>query len=120
MPLNFRSQLLSIGAFSGNTLSKHSATTRSFSRRDFLKTTAIGTAALAMPLIIPSRLLGADAPSNRIRASQVGCGRIGDGSRHAGRATGMADTVAVCDLDSKRAGSDDYAGKDINLQKPLK
>jgi len=48
----------------------------SLTRRDFLKTTAVGTAALALPLIVPSRLLGADAPSNRVRVGQIGCGRI--------------------------------------------
>ena len=48
----------------------------SLTRRDFLKTTAVGTAALTVPLIIPSRLLGADAPGNRVRVGQIGCGRI--------------------------------------------
>src|SRR5271170_3851016 len=85
-------------------MSKHSATTSSVSRRDFLKTTAIGTAALAMPLFIPSRLLGADAPSNRVRVGQVGCGRIATVHDMPGVFnSGLADIVAVCDLDSKRA-----------------
>jgi myo-inositol 2-dehydrogenase / D-chiro-inositol 1-dehydrogenase len=92
--------------FSGNSMSQPSATTRSVSRRDFLKTTALGTAALAMPLIIPSRLLGADAPSNRIRVGQVGCGRIATVHDMPGVLnSGLADIVAVCDLDSKRAAA---------------
>src|ERR1017187_2810946 len=79
---------------------------RSISRRDFLRTAAVGTAALAMPLIIPSRLLGADAPSNRIRVGQVGCGRIATVHDLPGVLnSGLADIVAVCDLDSKRAAA---------------
>ena len=57
-----------------------------------------------MPLIIPSRLLGADAPSNRIRVGQVGCGRIATVHDMPGVLnSGLADIVAVCDLDSRRA-----------------
>src|ERR1700690_689666 len=76
------------------------------SRRDFLKTTAIGTVALAMALIIPSRLLGADAPSNRIRVGQIGCGRIATVHDMPGVLnSGLADIVAVCHLDSKRVAA---------------
>jgi myo-inositol 2-dehydrogenase/D-chiro-inositol 1-dehydrogenase len=76
----------------------------SFSRREFIKTTAIGAAMAASPLIIPARLLGADAPSNRIRVGHVGCGRIGTGHDMPGVfRSELADIVAVCDLDSKRA-----------------
>src|ERR1039457_4895942 len=79
---------------------------RSISRRDFLRTAAVGTAALAMPLIIPSRLLGADAPSNRIRVGQIGCGRIATVHDMPGVLnSGLADVVAVCDLDSKRVAT---------------
>jgi hypothetical protein len=78
----------------------------SISRRDFLKKTAVGSAALAMPLIIPSRLFGADAPSNRIRVGHIGCGRIATVHDMPGVASsGLADVVAVCDLDSKRAAA---------------
>jgi len=73
------------------------------SRRDFVRTLA-GTAALvSAPLIIPSRLLGADAPSGRIRVGQIGCGRIAHGHDMPGVfKSGLADIVAVCDVDSKR------------------
>ena len=73
------------------------------SRRDFVRTLA-GTAAIfSAPLIIPSRLLGADAPSNRIRVGHIGCGRIASGHDMPGVfKSGLADVVAVCDLDSKR------------------
>src|SRR5262252_2146881 len=76
----------------------------SLSRRKFIKTAGVSAAAISMPLIVPSRLLGADAPSKRIRVGQIGCGRIGRGHDMPGVwKSGLADYVAVCDLDSKRA-----------------
>ena len=94
------------------------------SRRDFLRTTAVAAAATAAPLIIPSRLLGADAPSNRVRVGHIGCGRIAQSHDMVGVAgSGLAESVAVCDLDSRRAASGKvcierlYKGK---LQNPPK
>ncbi|WP_198683602.1 Gfo/Idh/MocA family protein [Peristeroidobacter agariperforans] len=72
----------------------------SVSRRTFGKTLM----GLSLPLILPSRLLGAEAPSNRIRVGQIGCGRIARGHDMPGvLKSGLADIVAVCDLDAKRA-----------------
>lgn len=72
----------------------------SVSRRTFGKT-LVG---LSLPLILPSRLLGADAPSNRIRVGQIGCGRIArDHDMPGVLKSGLADIVAVCDLDANRA-----------------
>jgi predicted dehydrogenase len=48
--------------------------------------------------------LGADAPSNRIRVGQIGCGRIArDHDMPGVLKSGLADIVAVCDLDAHRA-----------------
>lgn len=78
----------------------------SLSRREFLHTTAVAAVAVAAPLIIPSRLLGADAPSNRIRVGHIGCGRISQSHDMPGVArSGLAEVVAVCDLDTKRIAS---------------
>ena len=75
----------------------------SFTRRDFLRRSAFAAGALAMPLLVPSRLLGADAPSNRIRVGQIGCGRIATVHDMPGvLKSDLADYVATCDLDSKR------------------
>ena len=61
---------------------------------------------VALPSIIPARVLGNEAPSGRIRVAQIGCGRIGHGMDMPGvLGTGMADYVAVCDYDSKRAAA---------------
>jgi predicted dehydrogenase len=73
------------------------------SRRQFVRTAAGAAALFSAPLIIPSRLLGANAPSNRIRVGHIGCGRIASGHDMPGVfKSGLADVVAVCDLDSVR------------------
>jgi len=76
---------------------------KGLSRREFIR--AAGTAAtlLSMPTILPSRLFGADAPSNRIRVGQIGCGRIAQEHDMPGVLNSkLADIMAVCDLDSRR------------------
>lgn len=73
------------------------------SRRQFVRTAAGAAALFTFPLIVPSRLFGAAAPSNRIRVGQIGCGRIALGHDMPGvLRSGLADIVAVCDLDTKR------------------
>ena len=73
----------------------------SIDRRRFLGTAA----AVAAPLFVPSRVLGAAAPSHRLRVAQVGCGRIAQVHDMPGVLdTKLADIVAVCDLDTKRTG----------------
>lgn len=73
------------------------------SRRQFVRTAAGATALFTAPLIVPSRLFGAAAPSNRIRVGQIGCGRIALGHDLPGvMRSGLADVVAVCDVDTKR------------------
>lgn len=77
---------------------------RPITRRRFIFTTAgAAAAAFSAPLILPSRLFGADAPSARIRVGQIGCGRIALGHDMPGvLRSGFADIVAVCDVDSRR------------------
>src|SRR5688572_29149480 len=73
--------------------------TSSVSRRTFGKT-LLG---ISLPLILPSRLWGANAPSNRIRVGQIGCGRIARGHDMPGVfKSGLAEIVAVCEVDAKR------------------
>lgn len=84
---------------------------RAASRREFLRTAAGAALAVsAAPLVLPSRLLGADAPSNRLRVGQIGCGRIARGHDMPGVfRSGLADFVAVCDVDARRLA----AGKEL-------
>ena len=44
-------------------------------RRDFLKNTALTTASLGIPSIVPSSVFGKNAPSNRITVGFIGTGR---------------------------------------------
>lgn len=86
-------------------------------RRHFLKTSAAGAAgAIVFPTIIPSSVLGADAPSNRLQIGAIGCGRIGRTADIPGTLKAGGVYVAVCDFDSKRAESckkyiDDWCAK---------
>jgi myo-inositol 2-dehydrogenase/D-chiro-inositol 1-dehydrogenase len=80
--------------------SKFSALTR----RDFGKAIAGAATLVAAPLIVPSNVFGATAPSNRLRIGQIGCGRIAHGHDIPGTLkAGGVDIVAVCDVDSRRA-----------------
>ena len=46
-------------------------------RRKFLKSSAAATAGtIVVPTIIPSHVMGKNAPSNKIRIGQIGFGRI--------------------------------------------
>lgn len=87
-------------------MKKPSSNFSSLSRREFCQRVAAASAVFSAPLILPSRLFGADAPSNRIRVGHIGCGRIAQGHDMPGVfRSGLADIVAVCDLDSKRVAS---------------
>src|SRR5271167_3907846 len=73
------------------------------SRRSFLLTAlASGVGLTVLPQIIPSRLLGADAPSKKIHVAQIGCGRMGRSDLGNVMTEPLARMVAVCDLDSRR------------------
>lgn len=75
-------------------------------RRRFIKNSLFSAMGMMiMPTIVPSKVFGKNAPSNRIHIGQIGCGRIARGHD-------MFETfkyedalfVALCDVDSKRAG----------------
>jgi predicted dehydrogenase len=79
---------------------------KTITRRDFARTSLVAAGTLATPNLIPARLLGATAPSNRIRVGQIGCGRIArDHDMPNVFHSGLADYVAVCDVDSQRAAA---------------
>ncbi len=56
-----------------------SEVTRTVSRRDFLKGSAAAGAALAIPMLVPASVFGAEAPSERITVGCIGVGRMGTG-----------------------------------------
>jgi len=83
-----------------------------FSRRQILG----GLVVASFPAIVPARLFGANAPSNKINLAMIGCGRQ---AYHTNLPTLLGfdevQVVAVCDVDRKRASSsktkvDEYYG----------
>jgi predicted dehydrogenase len=103
---------------------KHTKHQVRWSRREFVRVSLAGTAgALAFPTIVPSTVLGADAPSNKIHVAQIGCGREADSwDIPEILKCDVARMVAVCDLDSIRLGKAKqrverfYAGKAAGLE----
>jgi len=74
-------------------------------RRNFVAGSGCAAAALAMPGIVPSRVRGADAPSNRINVGFIGTGRQAFGANLPQMmAVPGVQVVAVCDVDSWRMG----------------
>ncbi len=73
-------------------------------RRDFLKSTAVGSAALLLPTYIPRTYLfgGATPPSRAITVAQIGCGRMGMEDLRGTIVHDLCRVVAVCDLDANR------------------
>jgi hypothetical protein len=75
----------------------------SLTRRTFIQRSSLATAALAVPNVVPSRLFGRSAPSNKITMGLIGAGNIG--TAHLDTLLGLADTVrvlGVCDVDRER------------------
>ena len=88
------------------------------SRRKFLQTAVRGGISLAfLPSIIPSRLLGANAPSKKIQVAQIGCGRMGRSDLGNILTEPLARVVAVCDLDSKRLAAGKKMAEDYYLER---
>lgn len=72
-------------------------------RRNFIKNTALATAAIGFPTIVPSSVFGKNAPSNKINIGQIGCGRIArDHDMPGVWEHDVARIVAVSDVDSNR------------------
>jgi len=74
----------------------------SLTRRDFLKGAAVSAMA---PIIVSSRILGHNAPSNTLTMGCIGVGRQGQGDMQELIYRGLeagARVVAVCDVDSHR------------------
>lgn len=70
-------------------------------RRQFL---ALTGAALALPTLVPSRVLGAQGPSQRITLGLVGCGGMGVSNAQAFLKEEDCQIVAACDVDKTHLG----------------
>jgi len=72
-------------------------------RRDFLKNTALTTASIGIPSIVPSSVFGKNAPSNRITVGFIGTGRqVFASNLPQMMAVEGVQVTAVCDVDSWR------------------
>jgi myo-inositol 2-dehydrogenase / D-chiro-inositol 1-dehydrogenase len=83
-------------------------TAGALTRRAFVQRSAAGAAVVGAPLVLPARLLagGPAAPANRVRVGHIGAGRIAQGHDMPGViGADLADVLAVCDLDARRAES---------------
>ena len=76
---------------------------RTVSRRQFASTTAMAALSAA---IVPSRVLGAQAPSNKLNIAAIGVGGMGGANLKACEGENI---VALCDVDSA------YAAKTVAL-----
>jgi len=78
---------------------------RNISRRGFLKGAAAAGTAAAFPSIVPSNVLGAEAPSNQIVMGAIGVGSMGTGDLNGFLSKGEVRVVAVCDVDQEHRQS---------------
>ncbi len=68
------------------------------SRRDFLrKTSAAAAATVAAPWVLPARVFGEDAPSNRVTLGHVGVGGQGSGLLNGFLGLDQGQSLATCD-----------------------
>ncbi|MCX8155613.1 MAG: Gfo/Idh/MocA family oxidoreductase [Verrucomicrobiae bacterium] len=68
-------------------------------RRRFLRGLALAGTAAALPEIIPARVLGAEAPSNKITVGAIGVGGMGSGNLGGFLGDRRCRVLAVCDVD---------------------
>lgn len=78
---------------------------RTMQRRTFLQSAGLIAAAAAAPAILPARVFGRQAPSNRVNLAFIGTGRQAYGMNLPEfMAVPGVQVVAVCDVDSWRLG----------------
>ncbi|MFH1719793.1 MAG: Gfo/Idh/MocA family oxidoreductase [Planctomycetota bacterium] len=78
--------------------------TTTLTRREFLaRSAATAGVVLALPTIIPSSVLGADAPSNRITMGFIGTGGQGTSDMKGFKGKTDCEILAVCDVDADHA-----------------
>ena len=91
------------------------------SRRSFLKDGIVAGGAMAFPTIIPARVLGAQAPSNKIQIGIIGCGRIGISMDLGGLSKNqdIATLYGISDCDTLRMREFENTAKKFFKDSPL-
>ena len=90
-----------------------------FSRRQFLQAVAGGAAVAAAPYVVPSSVLGAFAPSNRITVGLIGCGNQSKIDLPAFLGHDDAQVLAVCDVNTASFGyrnPTDFLGRTVQQE----
>jgi hypothetical protein len=87
-----------------NSYQKHVLVSGSSTRRDFLKTAAVLSAAACAPHVVPSSVFGANAPSNRIHVGFIGCGNQSTIDLPAFLGHDDCQVLAVCDVNTASFG----------------
>jgi predicted dehydrogenase len=72
---------------------------RKFTRRRFIRNSAVAASALAVPAVVPRRVLGAN---ETVQLAQIGCGGRGSNDLEALVAVPKSRVVAVCELRDDR------------------
>ncbi len=78
--------------------------TPAISRRQFLQQSMAAAGAIALPTIVPARVLGADAPSNKITMATIGTGNQGTNDMRGFLQDRRVRVVAVCDVNREGPG----------------
>ena len=77
---------------------------RLITRRRFLKSAACATGAIGVPSVVPSSVLGAQAPSNRINVGLIGCGHQSQRIVPSFLVHDDVQMLAVCDVNRSGIG----------------
>lgn len=72
-------------------------------RREFLRSTLATAGGIAVPVLVPQSVFGAEAPSERISVGCIGTGRMGQDDMRELMGHADAQIVAVCDVDRNRS-----------------
>ena len=72
---------------------------KNMNRRDFLRAAAGTAAVAAFPAVVPSSVLGAEAPSKRITLGFIGCGKQSQHLMRSFLGSPGTQVVAACDVD---------------------
>ena len=93
-------------------MKNHKPNPRFPARRTFLKQMSLAAgAALVMPTIVPSSVLGANAPSKRVALGHIGVGGQGSGVMNGFLGLAQGQSVAVCDPIKERREAAATAGR---------
>lgn len=78
--------------------------TQTISRRRFLQRSTAAASGIVLPAIVPAKVLGKDAPSNKVHMAIIGTGNQGTNDMRGFLQNRRVRVVAVCDVNRKGPG----------------